>query len=191
MSVENIVERIISDAKNEASSIIAEAERRAEETVSKVRIEAGRKLAGTRAETEQKVKSVLDGKSATARLDCAKIELAEKLRVLDTVYAQALEKLVSLDKKESVAIAERLITEYAEEGDEIVFATNYKFAPEVMKLDIVKEKKLTHSVDAGGISGGFVFKGKIADKDVSYAALLAADREENVSEIAVKLFNQG
>lgn len=190
MGIENVVERIISDAHTEASSIIAEAERQAENTVLEAKKQAERKLLGVKAETAQKVKSILDGKSATARLDCAKIELAEKRRVLDTVYAQALEKLIALNKKESVALAERLLCDYAEEGDEIVFASGYKFVPDVMILDIVKEKKLTHSIGAGGITGGFVLKGKTADKDVSYSALLAVDREEHVSEIAEKLFKQ-
>lgn len=188
MGVENIVERIISDAQTEASAIIAEAERQAENTVSDAKTQAERKLTGVKAETAQRVKSILDGKEATARLDCAKIELAEKRRVLDAVYEEALAKLIALAKRESVALSERLLTEYADEGDEIVFASGYKFVPEVMALDIVKEKKLTHSIGAGGISGGFVLKGKTADKDVSYSALLAVDREEHVSEIAEKLF---
>lgn len=191
MGLDSIVERIISDAKKEAEDIISDAEKRAEDTVSEAKKQAERKLTGVKAETAQKVKSILDGKAATARLDCAKCELSEKRRVIDTLYFEALKSLIALGKKETVAIADRLLNAYAEKGDEIVFAPNYKYAEDVLKLDIVKELGLTHSVGGAGIDGGFVLKGKIADKDVSYTALLALDREENESSIAAKIFAKG
>ena len=191
MSKESIVQRIISDAENEAAGIIAEAEKRAGEVVAEAEKRAARNLDGTKAETEKRAKAITDGKAATARLDCAKIELAEKRRAIDAAYAAALEKLVALDEKQSLILADRLITEYAEKGDEIVFASNYKYASAVVKLDIVKERALKFSTGDNKISGGFILKGKVSDKDVSYAALLAADREQFVSEVAAKLFVTG
>ncbi|MDE6586252.1 MAG: hypothetical protein K2K80_06205 [Clostridia bacterium] len=191
MSKESIVQRIISDAENEAAGIIAEAEKRAGEVIAEAESKAARNLAGTKAETEKRAKAITDGKAATARLDCAKIELAEKRRAIDAAYAAALEKLIALDEKQSLVLADRLITEYAEKGDEIVFAANYKYASAVVKLDIVKEKALKFSTGDNKIAGGFILKGKISDKDTSYAALLAADREQFVSEVAAKLFVTG
>ncbi len=41
------------------------------------------------------------------------------------------------------------------------------------------------------LGGGFILKGKSCDKDVSYGAMLAADREERVAEIAAQLFSKG
>ena len=188
MSKESIVERIISDAEKEAENIISQAESRAEQTVQEADLRAERKLAGVKAEVAQKVKAILDGKAATARLDGAKAELAEKRRVIDVVYKNALEALVELDKKSSLALAERLLTEFADEGDEIVFATNYKYFAEVSKLDIVKEKKLKIASGKSALDGGFILKGKTSDKDVSYGALLQFDREEYQAEIAAAVF---
>lgn len=190
MSRESIVERIISDAEAQSGEIISNAEKRAEEIVSGAKLEAERKLSGTKAEVAAKVKSILDGRAATARLDSAKAVLKEKRRVLDTVYSLALEKLNSLEKKEALLLAEKLISEFAEDGDELVFAAGYKYVKEVLALPQVKEKNLKHSQD-GGISGGFILKGKISDKDVSYGALLAADRQYNQAELATKLFTAG
>ncbi|MDE6504445.1 MAG: hypothetical protein K2L42_01075 [Clostridia bacterium] len=191
MSGKNIVERIISDAENEASSIISAAERSAEEVIRIANERAERNLAGTKAEVEHRTKAILDGKAATARLDCAKIELGEKRRAIDAVYDKALQTLIKLDKKQSVALAERLLNEYAEIGDEIVFAANYAYAEDVAKLGVVKERKLTLSHKGEKIDGGFVLRGKTADKDLSYGALLAADREQNVTAVAEKIFVKG
>ena len=102
-------------------------------------------MLGAKAEAEAKAKSILDGKAASARLDCAKIELAEKRGVLDSVYEKALKKLKELDKKTAVALAGGLLAKYAEDGDEIVFAADYKFVSEVAKLPVVTELKLKFS----------------------------------------------
>ncbi|MDE7083498.1 MAG: hypothetical protein K2O89_07350 [Clostridia bacterium] len=188
MSKESIVQRIISDAEKEAENIISQAEARAAQAVDDASLRAERKLTGVKAEVAQKVKAILDGKAATARLDAAKAELREKRRVIDTVYKNALAALVALDKKGSLSLAERLLCEFAEEGDEILFAPNYKYSAEVSKLDVVKAKKLKISNAKADVGGGFVLKGKNSDKDVSYGALLQFDREERQAEIAAAIF---
>jgi len=188
MSAEAIVERIISDAEKSAEDMISDARKKADEVIADAELHAQRNRTGTEAELKVKIKGIEDGKAATARLDSAKILLAEKRRVIDTVYGKALEKLVALDKRESVLIADRLLNLYAEEGDEIVFAANYKFAQDVAKLSVVKEKKLKIALKGADIDGGFVLRGEKSDKDLSYGALLAMDREAHQAEIAKNLF---
>lgn len=188
MGVENIVERIISDAEKSAEDMISEAREKAGEVVADAEMRAERNKKGTEAELKIKIKSIDDGKAATARLDSAKILLAEKRRVIDAVYAGALEKLIALGRRESVAVAERLLNTYAEEGDEIVFAENYKFAQDVAKLFVVAEKKLKIALKGANIDGGFILRGEKSDKDLSYGALLALDREAHQAEIAKRLF---
>lgn len=188
MSKESIVERIISDAENEKAEILAEAQKRADEAVAAANARAERKFAGVQAETAQRVKAICDGKAASARLDGAKAELYEKRRVLDAVYDGAMKKLLALDREDCLKLAERLLKEYAEEGDEIAFSSDYEYPQEVLKLDIAKKKKLKISHKGVKADGGFILLGKSSDKDVSYAALLSADRELHQSDIAVKIF---
>lgn len=189
MSAEAIVERIISDAEKGAGDMLSEAREKAGEVIAEAEKLAERNRVGTEAELKVKIKGINDGKAATARLDSAKILLAEKRRVIDTVYEKALEKLVALGRRESVSIAERLLNAYAEEGDEIVFAANYKFAQDVAKLSVVAEKKLKIALKGVNIDGGFILRGEKSDKDLSYGALLALDREAHQAEIARRLFN--
>ena len=102
MSEQAIVERIISDAQAEAEEIIAAAEKKAADTVAKAAERAERNRQGTEAEVKVKTDGILDGKAATARLDCAKIALAEKRGVIDEVYARALGGLVGAGKAETL-----------------------------------------------------------------------------------------
>lgn len=189
MSVQAIVERIISDAEDSANAIIAEAEARSNEVIAEAEKRAERAKKGALAEISQKTQAVLSGKAATARLDCAKILLAEKRRVIDEVYSRALQKLINLNKPQTLKLAERLLSAYAEDGDEVVFADGFKYAAEVSKLAVVKEKNLKISLKGVNIRGGFVLRGQKCDKDLSYGALLEYDREERQAELAAKIFN--
>ena len=189
MSEQAIVEKIIADAKTEAQAIIADAEKKAEGTIAAANSRADRRLQGEKSAAEKRAESILEGKAATARLDCAKILLHEKRAVIDEVYARALKNLVSLGKAEALHLISSLLEEHAEEGDEVVFAENFGYAQDAAKLDIVKEKKLKISAKKAKIDGGLLLVGKNSDKNLSFGALLAADREVNQADIAAKIFS--
>ena len=191
MSKESIIERILSDAEEEANGIVAQAQAQAAATISEAEKRAQVVRLANEMETREKVRDVLEGKAASARLDSQKALLAEKRRVIDAVYALALEKLVGLNKTATLALADKLLQAYAEEGDELAFAPNYRYQAEVAKLAVVKSKKLVVSPKQAEIDGGFILRGKNADKDISYGTLLAADREENQAELAAKIFKTG
>lgn len=189
MSEQAIVEKIIADAEKEAQAIIENAQKKAEAIVAEANVRAQRRLAGEKNAADKKAESILDGKAATARLDCAKILLGEKRALIDEVYSRALNQLQKLSKAEELHLISRLLKEYAEEGDEIIFSENFNHASDVIKLDIVKEKKLKISSQKAKIDGGLLLIGKNSDKNLSYSALLAADREEMQAQIAAKIFS--
>lgn len=191
MNEQAIVDRIISDAQKEAEAIIAEAERKAEQTVLQASLNAERVKKGVQAEVKQKTDGIFDGKAATARLDGAKILLGEKRGVIDEVYARALAGLNDLKEGDALYLAGKLLASYAEEGDEIVFAKNYRYSKGVSALPVVKEKGLKVSPAQADIDGGFILVGKNSDKDLSYGALLSSDREQNQADIASRIFIKG
>ncbi len=188
MSKEAILERIISDAQSAAEAVIAEAEKKSALIIAEAEAAAERDRLGTKAVIAEKSKAIFDGKSAAARLDSAKILLAEKRRVIDQIYAKALDRLKNMPVSDAVTLAEKLICAYAEDGDEIVFSSDFKHKAQVLKLSVIAEKKLKVSGKTADISGGFILIGENSDKDLSYGALLALDREEHQAEIAAKLF---
>lgn len=188
MAKEEIVERILSDAQAEARATVAEAEERAAAVVAAAEARAEALKAETKQEIAARSKAIAEGKAAAARLDSAKILLGEKRRVIDTVYARALEKLLALGEKECLSLTAALLERYAEDGDEVVFAENYAFYDKAAHLPVFKAKNLKLSLSRANISGGFLLRGSVSDKDLSYSALLGADREERQAELAAELF---
>lgn len=189
MSEQAIVDRIISDAEREAENIVENAEKRAAAIIAEAEERAKKRLAGEKQAADERAKSILDGKSATARLDSAKILLSEKRKVIDEIYSRALSGLTALSKAETLHLLGRLLAEHAEEGDEIVFAENFRYAEDAAKLDAVREKKLKVSSKKAAIDGGCMLIGKNCDKNLSYSALLASDREEYQAAIAANIFS--
>ncbi len=188
MGSEEIVKKIGADADAEAEAIISAAEARARETVEAAKERAAREREETEKEAEAKARAISDGRAATARLDSAKILLAEKRRVLDGIYSRALERLKKLSERESLALLERMLSENAEAGDEIEFSREFRYGDAAAELDVVKRLGLKISKRRARIAGGCILHGKTCDKDLSYEALIAADAEENQAKIASRLF---
>ncbi len=190
MSIEDITKKIILDAEEDEKRALEAAEQSAQKIIlgAEERIAAAEKE--TKAQVEAKNKSFAAGVEATARLESAKISLAAKRKVLDGVYENALTRLKKADVRDILTLSEKLLLKYAEEGDEIVFADGFPCIKEVSALSVVKERGLKLSFERANIEGGFILKGKNADKDLSYKTLLEQDRAENETEIANKLFNE-
>lgn len=188
MSKETIIERILSDAEAEANAIIREANARAEEITAAALARAEKERSETEAELAATTAHILRVNAAAARLDGAKVLLAEKRRVIEAIYARAAEKLATLSQKETLDLIEKLLKENAEEGDEIVFDEGFAFRAGAHDLPTVKALYLTISPKSEKLGGGCMLRGKRCDKDLSYAALLRADMEANQSALAAKLF---
>ena len=193
MSVESIVERIRSDGKTEAEAILAAGKRKAEETENGAKAEAERLRRETESDVEKRAAAVAAHFAATARLDVKKIMLAARKKAVENVYAEAKKRLIDLGEEETLTLFNRLLCLYAEEGDAVIFADGFRYTEGVKLLPVFAEKKLKAVSDGAAfagvkIDGGLYLAGKTADKDLTFDALLKADREENESRIAAELF---
>ena len=187
MGTQAILDRIRQDADAECEAILAEAQARAEAILASAEERAAQDLRETEEELASLTRRMADVNAAAARLDSAKIFLAEKRRVIETVYGRALAALNSLGEKDALRLLEKLLLENAEEGDEIVFDENYPYSARASELPVVKERALRVSEKRMKLGGGCMLSGKRCDKDLSYPALLAADMEKNQSSLAEKL----
>ena len=188
MSIQNVVDKILFDAKAEANAIVTAAKERSAKLLAESvsRVENSRRE--LEEETQRKTESILEKRAADARLACAKILLEEKRAVLDAVYALALQKLLALSKEDAVRMCDNLLCRYAETGDTVHFAENFKYAEAVMALPVCKEKGLQFAKERIAIDGGMRLIGKLADKDLSFGALLNADRDEHQASLATAIF---
>lgn len=188
MGTEGIVARILSDAEREAEEIVRAAEERKAQTVEGARARAAKEREEAEAELAERARRLSEGKAAAARLDSAKILLAEKRRVLDEMYARALAQLLALPEHDSLELLSRMLGAYAEEGDEVVFACDFPYAWKAAQLPVVKARKLKIAKERGGAGGGCILRNGRCDKDLTFSQLLAHDREEHQADLARKLF---
>ncbi len=190
MSTQSIIDKIISDADLESENIVRTAEEKAQALIEKANMTAKQ----IRMETEEEVRvltqSIRDKKAASDRLESSKILLAEKRKVIDLVYKMALDDLLALGKEDALHLADILLNRYGEEGDTLFFAENYKYASAVKLLPVIKARNIQVSDTKISIDGGMRLVGERADKDLSYGALLQADKDRHQAELAQRLFQK-
>lgn len=193
MSVESIVEKIRSDGHAEAETLLAAGRKKADEIENGAKQSAEKLRRETEEDVRKRAESIAERYAAAARLDVKKIRLAARKRAVEEVYAQAKKRLFGLNEEETLFLFNRLLCAYAEEGDKVIFADGFAYEKAVTLLPVFAKKKLT--VLSGGqnsatIDGGMYLVGKTADKDLSFNALLKADRAENESDVASFLFGK-
>lgn len=186
MSLETLKEKILSDAEKEAEILLSGAKKKAEAIEAAANEEAGISRENEEREVKERIRALEEGSAATVRLETKKFNLRQRRRVIDTIYDRAFESLMKLSEKESTELLLRLLKEYAETGDTVALSADYPH-PAAAEKAIVKAGYKLSSARAK-IKGGFYLYGKKCDRDISYEALLKADREEHQAELAAKIF---
>ncbi len=191
MEGEQVIEKILSDAKAEADKIKKEAQAKQAQEQQQVdkRLEEYRKQteALARKAGEDARQQVL---SAT-RMELAKENLGEKAKIIDEVFTEAKQQLKKLADDEYRKLMARLMAGAVETGDEeVVIDTNEKRIDKSL-IDQVNGRKKSNLKLAGqreDIGGGFILKrGKIKN-NLSVGVLLGQAREQLEIELAGKLF---
>lgn len=186
---EAIIERIISDATIKAQTLIDDANKEAS-----LRISSAEEWADNykRAQEEilaRDVKDIAFRRATVAELDVRKLLLQAKQQVIAEVLDNVYKKLCALDKKSYLSYVEKLISENADNGDEILFGKdNVLSEKDILDLKVVSAKNLTVSKEQGDFIGGIVLIGKICDKDLSFKTLVDNKKDEYTARIAEKLF---
>lgn len=188
MSMQKVVERILSDAQAEAAALISDAENKAAKRLADASAYENAVQAETETDVKVKTDSIFEKRAADARLESSKILLSEKRKTVDSVYELALLRLVALDKEDCLKLATALLEKYAEQGDEVFFAENFKYAKEVSALPVVQKRGLSVSSTRLPLDGGMRLVGKVSDKDLSYGALLTTDKDAHQADLAKELF---
>ena len=188
MGKQDIIDRILSDAQAEADAIINAAYDKAARVLADAEAYAKKETAETEQECSAFANDLMEKKSAAARLECAKIALAEKRKVLDYIYAVALARLKTRAKEEGAAFYAKLLEQYAEDGDVVYFSEDFDIADSVALLPVFQKKNLQVAKERAKIDGGMMLVGEKADKDVSFAALIQRDKEAHLAEIAAEIF---
>jgi len=121
MTIKDINEKIISDAKIQADKIIAQAEDKANNIIKKGKKEAENIkniiLHRSKQEASLKKSKIL----TEANLEAKKIILSEKQKIIEDVFNKASESILKLEDKDYLNIIKKMILDNIETGDETIF----------------------------------------------------------------------
>jgi V/A-type H+-transporting ATPase subunit E len=195
MEAEQVVEKILADARAEAEKIKSEAKEK--ENAEQAKLDE--QLSGYKKQTDIIAQKAGEDKKAhllaAARMDIAKEFLAEKRKLLDEVFAQARQKLQSLPDAEYIKLMTKLLLDAVETGDEEVIIDknekriDQKFIKQINRqLGPGYKGNLRLSEQRENLGAGFILKrGKIKN-NISIEVLLAQARKELEIELAKELF---
>ena len=195
MESEQVIEKILSDARGEAEVIKREADEK--EAAEQKKFEA--ELAEYKKQTELLAKKAASDEKAHllagARMEIAKEYLAEKRKILDEIFEKARKELKGMPDDEYQEIMKKLMLAAVETGDEeVIVDTNekridQKFINQVNhELGPEYQGKLRLSDERRDIGCGFILRrGKIKN-NASLNVLLTNAREALEIELAKEVF---
>jgi V/A-type H+-transporting ATPase subunit E len=195
MNSEQVIEKILSQARQEAQKINAEAK----EKLAHQQEELAKKIEAYRDQTKHLAGQAAEEKRlqllAGARLELRKENLATKRQLLDEVFTSAGLKLKEMGDDEYRELMSKLIAGAAQGGDEeIVIGRNEnRINVELIKqvnsqLGSDNKGNLKLSENKGNFDIGFVLRRGRIKVNVTLPVLLAQAREELEIELAKELF---
>jgi len=205
MEAEQVVEKILSDAKTEAEKI----QNQAQEKEAAEQAGYDEQLDEYRKQTEILSQKAAENKKlhllAAARMQNARDLLAEKRKILDEVFTQARGQLLNLPDNQYRQLITNLMLKAVETGDEEVIIDKNEKRIDLQLVNQVNEQlqsvsstslraggrgNLTLSDERKDLGGGFILKhGKIKN-NASLEVLLAQARRELEIELAKELFEK-
>ena len=175
-----IIEKILSDARQEADKIVAEANDYATATLDKARAQAKDKVSVAEKAAETAGVEYVGRRITVAGLDLKKAKLNAKIALLDDVYDKDYKNLI-----------EGMLDSAAEDGDVVTISKNDAKVLTKAFFDSYSKKRginLSLSKDLGDFKGGVVLSGGGVDKNLTLEVEIKLLREQTESEIAGLLF---
>jgi V/A-type H+-transporting ATPase subunit E len=195
MNAEQVIEKILSEAKATADGIVAEAKDKA----SAAQSDLEKRLGDFRQETTKLAESA--GKErkeqmlARARMRLQKDYLAAKCDLLDEVFDKAVERIKKLSDTEYLTFIESLMVKAVETGsEEVMIGKNETritdtFIKQVnRKLGTGFKGNLLLASEKANISGGFILRRGKVRINVSTDVLVKQARENLEMELAQEMF---
>lgn len=195
MDAENVVAKILADAKAEAEKIKTQAQEKLAAEQAKLDEQLARYKEQTDALAQKAGEDEKSHLLAAARMQIAKELLIEKRRILDEVFEQAREQLQNLPDDQYRQLITDLILGAVETGEEEVIVDKDENRIDQEMLDLVNQHlayenkgNLRLSDQRQDLGGGFILKRGRIRTNVSVEVLLAQARRELEMELAKELF---
>lgn len=183
-----LTQGIIDDARAEADKMIAEAADYKERVLSEAREKARAFLEQAVKDCEKNAQTLIGRGKNASELLTRKTLLAAKQQIVGKVFSDVKRRLLDMPKDEYLALISRLIDSYAEKGDKVIVSKAAPITAEDVTALSASKKLGLFAYKTGDFDGGIVLSGEKFDKDLTFSALIDAEREAFESQAAAKLF---
>jgi V/A-type H+-transporting ATPase subunit E len=195
MKAEQVVEKILSQAQQEAQAILDQARSRIQQR--RADLQGSRQNYAQ--QTEEKAKAAGEDKLArmlaAARMDLQKKRLAARVDLLNEVFEKARQKINALPEEAYLDLMSRLIMKAAQTGDEEVLVgaqetrLNQKCIKQInQKLGPGFKGNLRLSDEKADIDGGFILRRGKVRINASTGVLIDQMRQDLEIDLAAELF---
>ncbi|HOQ05815.1 MAG TPA: V-type ATP synthase subunit E family protein [Anaerohalosphaeraceae bacterium] len=195
MKAEQVVEKILSEGRQEAQRILSEAQAKVRQRRSALEEE----LKAFEQETEQLARQAAEDKRsrmlAAARMDLRKKILAAKADLLREVFETACRRINTMADGPYLELMGRLLMQAVVTGDEevLVGKNETRINPEFLKqinkrLGPGYKGNLRPAAEKADIDGGFILRRGKVQVNCSTEVLLEQIRQQTEMELAAKLF---
>lgn len=203
MGASQILDAILSEARQDADAAIADAKSTAQSAINADIEAANAQAQELIAQAEEDARMAAERDMLAANLEARKASLGTRRKVLDGVFEQAVDALCALDKDAYIDLITRLVLQSAETGSEQVQVPSEdmdRYTKPYVKsktmLQILNEAlaaegrtgKLMLSPTPGNFRGGIRLIGEFTDIDCSFSALVAAYRDDHEADISNMIF---
>lgn len=169
MNAEQVVNKILTEAKAKAEKIVNKAKQRADEMIAETKAEMAQYDKQSQQLAQEAARDKRERMLAGARMANAKQLLAARVDILDGVFTQAKEQVRAMPDDQYLALMKNLLKNAVETGDEEMIVgrdetrLNHDFLKQVNReLGPGFQGNLRLSECRGEFSGGFILsRGKI------------------------------
>jgi len=197
MGVENLVEKILRDAKSEADAILSEARSQAQAIVLEAEEEGKTCYEEIVAEAKRKAEEEKKRRITLASLESRNAILMEKATLTDEVFSRAVENIIALPKDKYLELLVKTLVSCAPEGDsEVILCERDKeIGNELVEranteLSSTSKAKVRLSEETRPILGGFILRGPGVEINNSLEAQVNQVREKVEPLVIEKLFGE-
>jgi len=195
MEAQQVIDKILSDAKAEAARILQQARQKEADEQASLDRELGEYTNTTQQLAEKAAEEEKAHLLAAARMEIAKLHLAEKRKILDEVFDQARSRIQNMPDGDYRSLMKKLMLEAVETGDEqVVVGRNENRIDMDFIKDVNRELgpgfkgNLSLVQDERDTGGGFILRRGKIKTNVSIDVLLDQARKSLEIELARDLF---
>jgi len=193
MALDDILRKIESDAKQDASALADEGRREADAVLAAARARAEAERARLESIAAQRADEERNRIVTLAKLSARRDLLAEKQRLIERVFDETHKRLAAMPADAYRQFIKSALLSSVETGDEEVVIGEDESRIDQAFLDDVSRAirggaKLMLSSERRRIDGGFILKRGKTETNSTLATIIRAAREEYESEVAAILF---